>query len=76
MALTIDIPDESELACEFSSVNGGPRVDRLQSALELAHGRHAVVDEDLGKFRKDAVVGWVHHQGRLHRLLLTAVSVA
>jgi hypothetical protein len=64
VALTVDVPDENGLGCEFPGVDRGLRVQRPQSTLQLPDGDRAMVDEGLRERRKDAVIDRVHHQCR------------
>jgi hypothetical protein len=73
VAVAIDVPDEDGLGRELASVDDRPRIDRPHAPLELVAGSRAVVDQNLGVRRKDAVVGRVDHQGWFHLLPLMQV---
>jgi hypothetical protein len=49
-------------------MDGGTWVDGPEAALELADRDGPVVDEDLGEFPEEPIVGRVNHERRLQRL--------
>ena len=66
MAIAVDVPEATGLTGEVPRVYHGTGVDRPQAALQLSDRHDAVIHENLGEGAEDAVVGWVHDQGRSH----------
>ena len=66
--LTVHVPDEARLGREEARVDSGARVDGPQATLELRDGHGVVIDDDLGEFREEAIVGRIDDERRLERL--------